>query len=318
MSWTAEELPEDAKIFLVHLDVEKGYARATLLSYARDLAQFYSYLTEKNIRNLKRVGRDNIRGYLSHLHGRGVSKSSMARKLSCLRTYFRFLQLRGRISANPCRGVRNPKQEKRHPRLYNVDQVFQLLREDGKRDPRTVRDHALAELLYGSGLRISEALQLNLEDVDPGRKVVRIQGKGGKERLSPLTSSSRELLDLYMEQRQAFTPAPDEKALFLGIRGKRLQRREANRILERMAKAQSVPEGVSPHVLRHSFATHLLESGADLRSVQELLGHARLSTTQRYTHLNMGRIMEIYDKAHPRSTGSEEKEEDSSPPGRVR
>jgi integrase/recombinase XerC len=301
MSWIDAKLPEEARVFLAHLDIEKGASPATLASYGCDLQQFYEFLETKSDLELSGIEQSHIKGFLAWLHARRVSKSSMARKLSTLRTFFRFCRRRTLIAADPCAGLRNPRQEKKHPRFLNVDQAFSLLDSVPGVDPRGLRDLALAELLYGSGLRVSEAVGLDLKDVDPRQGLVRVMGKGGKERLAPLTGRAAQRLSRYIDQRNAFAPEPAEAALFLGRRGGRLNRREAARVLERLARAAGLPDSVHPHMLRHSFATHLLEAGADLRSVQELLGHARLSTTQRYTHLNMGRIMEIYDKAHPRS-----------------
>ncbi|MFP4071147.1 MAG: tyrosine recombinase XerC, partial [Desulfovibrionales bacterium] len=292
MSWTAENPSEEVQVFLAYLDVEKGYSPATLGAYGTDLVQFQSYCAGRKVLRLGDVNRNHIRGFVAWLHGRKVSKSSMARKLSSLRSFFRFCIRKGWIERDPCAGVHNPKQDKRHPRAINADQAVALLDTERRRDPKTLRDLALAELLYGSGLRISEAVGLDLDDVDLGQGVVRVLGKGGKERLSPLTDIGANRLSRYLEQRDAFGGDLREKAFFLGLRGKRLNRREATRVLERLALEAGLPGSISPHVLRHSFATHLLESGADLRSVQELLGHSRLSTTQRYTHLSMGRIME--------------------------
>jgi integrase/recombinase XerC len=306
MSWTDAALPDEARIFLAHLDVEQGASPATLAAYGRDLQQFYEFLLTRRgaepAGGLAQIDQAQIKGYLGWLHARRISKSSMARKLSALRSYFRFCRRRHMIQADPCSGLRNPRQEKKHPRFLNVDQAFALLDRDSRADPRTVRDLALAELLYGSGLRVSEAVGLDLGNVELRQGLVRVMGKGGKERLAPMTGRSVQRIGRYLEQRNAFGPDPAEAALFIGMRGGRLNRREAARVLERLAAAAGLPDSVHPHMLRHSFATHLLEAGADLRSVQELLGHARLTTTQRYTHLNMGRIMEIYDKAHPRST----------------
>jgi integrase/recombinase XerC len=171
-------------------------------------------------------------------------------------------------------------------------------------DPEGLRDLALAELLYGSGLRISEALSLNVEDLDRTGESLPIRGKGNKERLAVLTPASRTRLNRYMEQRGAFEPKQGEPALFLGARGKRLDRRQAARILEKLAALAGLPQHVHPHMLRHSFASHMLQGGADLRGVQELLGHERLSTTQRYTHLDLQHVMRVYDSCHPKAEGS--------------
>jgi integrase/recombinase XerC len=236
---------------------------------------------------------------MAELHRKKFSKSSVARKLSSLRTFFRFLARRGRISGNPAAGVSNPRQEKRHPKSLNVDQALAVMQAGVADDHKGLRDMALAELLYGSGLRIGEALSLDVFDVDISSGTLRVMGKGSKERLLPMSDAGRERIEKYLKARSEFGPEPREQALFLGARGKRLTRKSASRIVERLSALAGLPEGVSPHVLRHSFATHMLEAGADLRSVQKLLGHERLTTTQRYTHLTMSRIMQVYDEAHP-------------------
>jgi integrase/recombinase XerC len=314
MSSTGDSLPEEALAFLAYLDVQKGASGATLDSYGRDLRQFFEFLSTKGVNETAVVEQAHVKGFLAWLHARRMAKVSMARKLSALRSFFRFCRRRGLVPADPTSGVRNPRQEKVHPRLLNVDQAFALLDADQGADPKALRDLALAELLYGSGLRVSEAVGLDLADVELRQAFVRVMGKGGRERLAPMTERAAERLARYLRQREAFGPLPGEAALFVGLRGKRLNRREAARVLERLAVAAGLPASVHPHMLRHSFATHLLEAGADLRSVQELLGHARLTTTQRYTHLNMGRIMEIYDKAHPRSTQGQDPRDTGSDP----
>jgi integrase/recombinase XerC len=296
-------LPDTVRAFLAHLEVEKGYSRATLDAYARDLAQFRNWLARRRLSldSPGEITRDHVRGYLAELHRRRMSRTSVARKLSSLRGFFRHQLRRGKVTADPCAGVSNPKQPKRNPRALNADQALAMMEAAVDPDPKGLRDLALAELLYGSGLRISEALGLDVEDVDRRARVVRVMGKGGKERLAPLSDMAVRMLERWLEQREAFGPDPLERALFIGVRGGRLDRREAQRIVAALARAAGIPQGASPHTLRHSFATHLLESGADLRAVQELLGHKRLTTTQRYTHLGLSRLMEAYDKAHPRS-----------------
>lgn len=294
-------LPVLAEAWLARLAVEKGYSEATLAAYAGDLAQFEEFLGARG-RSLDQpgaVGRSEVRGFLAELHRRGVGKSSAGRKLSALRGFFRHLLRTGKATANPVAGVANPKAEQRHPDALNVDQALALMEAGRPDDPEGLRDMALAELLYGSGLRVGEAVGLDLDDADLSGNWVRVMGKGSKERTVPLTAAGARRIAEYVRCREAFDPAPGEKALFVGNRGGRLNRRVAARILETMAALAGLPPGVHPHVLRHSFATHLLEAGADLRSVQELLGHARLTTTQRYTHLSIQKLVEVYDKAHP-------------------
>lgn len=289
--------------FLSFLEVEKGYSPATIRAYETDLQQFDDYLrrAKRRLEKPLRITRDHVRGFLAELHRRELSKTSMGRKLSSLRAFFKYLVRHKIIAKNPMAGISNPKQEKRHPQTLNVDQAVSIMEAAVVPDPEGLRDIALAELLYGSGLRISEAINLDLNDLDSD--VIRVVGKGNKERIVPLSDSSVKRIRRYIEQRHALLRDDySEQALFLSVRkGKRLDRRQANRILAKLAKLAGLPKDVHPHMLRHSFATHMLEAGADLRSVQELLGHERLTTTQRYTHLDMQRIMKVYDQAHPRS-----------------
>ncbi|MGE4553227.1 MAG: tyrosine recombinase XerC [Desulfovibrionaceae bacterium] len=296
-------LPEICRGWLAWLAAEKGYSPATVRAYATDLAEFQAFLARRGggLAAYADVTRDQVRGLLAELHRRGVKKSSVARKLSSLRGFFGWLMKHRLAEADPTAGVRNPRQEQRRPRLLNVDQALALMDAHVTPDPAGLRDLALAELLYGSGLRISEALGLDVEHVEPGSGFVRVLGKGSKQRLAPLSDPARARLARWLEQREAMAPAPEERALFLGARGGRLDRRQARRIIERLAVAAGLPTDVHPHMLRHSFATHLLEAGADLRDVQELLGHERIVTTTRYTHLDMAHLMRVYDKAHPRS-----------------
>jgi len=303
MSWSAENVPENVQVFLGYLDIERGYSQATVAAYGADLLQFENFLQtrKKSCDHPRDIVRAEIHSFLVELHKLGLNKSSMSRKLSSLRSFFRFLLRNKAIRGNPCHGVRNPKQDRPQPDFLNVDQALSLMDISLEPSPKVLRDMALVELLYGSGLRVSEALQLNLDDVDQGQMMVRVTGKGRKERVVPLTRPGCERIRRYISQRHAFEPDPREGALFLGVRGKRLNRREAARIIDRLVKFTTLPESISPHSLRHSFATHLLQSGADMRSVQELLGHSRISTTQRYTHLNLDEVTRIYDKAHPKA-----------------
>lgn len=296
-------IPDAAMAFIGWLTVEKGYSIATVNAYGRDLEQFEEFLSGRGLTldNPDAITRTHVQSFMADLHRRKMAKTSVARKLSSMRSFFKYMAKNGLSQSNPAAGVKNPKQEIHHPKALNVDQALALMEAKSEGDPRSLRDMALAELLYGSGLRISEALGLEIDDVDTSSGVVRVFGKGSKERLSPLSVAGAKRLDAYIAVRGEFTQSLAQKALFLGDRGGALQRRQANRILEKLAKLAGLPEDVHPHMLRHSFATHMLEAGADLRSVQELLGHSRLSTTQRYTHLTMSKIMQSYDKAHPRA-----------------
>lgn len=308
MSSTGAKNPSElVQAFLAYLSVEKGYSDATVRSYGTDLEQFDEFIRtrRRSLERPERVSKDLIRGFMAELHRRRVTKSTVARKLSSIRAFFRYLLRQRLLDKDPSVGIRNPKQEKHHPKALNVDQAISMMEARIAPDPEGLRDLALAELLYGSGLRISEAISLGVHDVDSG--MVRVLGKGSKERIVPVSGKCEKRIRDWLRQRHAFEPDAAEDALFLGVRGKRLNRREANRILSRLAAAANLPREVHPHMLRHSFASHLLEAGADLRSVQELLGHERLTTTQRYTHLDMQHIMQVYDKAHPRADSTERK-----------
>lgn len=302
-SGAQSDLPALAVEFTVWLAVEKGFSPATVRAYRTDLAQFEAFASGRGI-SLGKSGsitREHIRAFLAELHRRSTAKSSVSRKLSSLRAFFKYLQGRELLGTSPMAGIKNPKQDKKQPRILNVDQALAVMEAEVEPDPEGLRDLALAELLYGSGLRISEALSLDINDVDLSAGFVRVMGKGSKERIAPLSDESQKRLVRWLEQRHAFSDSPREQALFLGIRGGRLNRRQAARIVEKLARLAGLPQNVHPHMLRGSFATHLLEGGADLRDVQELLGHERIATTQRYTHLDMAHLMKVYDRAHPKS-----------------
>ena len=306
------ELPDMAEMYIGHLSIEKGYSSATVEAYARDLYQFEEYLhrTQCTLDSPEGIGREHVRGFLAELHRVQIGKSSMGRKLSALRGFFKYMAKRKIITNIPTEGVRNPKAPQKHPVALNVDQTFEVLdrkkqltaestRKRSYAKEQLLRDLALAELLYGSGLRISEALRLDVNDVNANSGVVRVTGKGEKDRVVPLADTAKEALNAWLSVRSSLDPTGQKNALFLGARGGRLNRRQASRLIEDLCKRVGLPQAVSPHSLRHSFATHLLEAGADMRSVQELLGHARLTTTQRYTHLTIAKLVEVYDKAHP-------------------
>lgn len=295
--------------FLSWLAVQKGASDATQNAYGADLTQLAVFLREQgaDLARPGEVSRKHIQAFLAWLFRRGEAKSSMARKLAAVRSFFRFLLRSGRVSENVAAQVRNPRQEKHHPRALNVDETFALLDTPKAAPPSEAhaarllcRDLALAELLYGSGLRISEALSLDLDDAQLRSRVLRVMGKGSRERLAPLSDTSCEALAVWLAER-SYLALPEEQALFVGARGARLNRREAARIIAGLCRRAGLAFTVSPHSLRHSFATHLLAAGADLRSVQELLGHRRLTTTQRYTQVSLEHLIRAYDQAHPRS-----------------
>lgn len=315
-------LPVPAATFLAWMEFQKGASEATVEAYAVDILEFETYLhgMGASLERPSEITRQMVQGFSASLFRQGMARSSMARKLSALRSLFRHLLRLHKIESDPCSGVRNPKQDQRHPAMLNVDQVFSLLDEKPENTISSsdsvppdadevfrLRDMALLELLYGSGLRISEALGLDVNDIRPESGHVQVMGKGSKERIVPLSDTCMTALSRWLAVRNSVPPVHGERAAFLGRRGKRLDRRQAARILQERAAEAGIPQHISPHDLRHSFATHLLEGGADLRAVQELLGHSRISTTQRYTHLNLDALTRIYDASHPLAQKHEKK-----------
>ncbi len=300
--------------FLFWIEVQKGYSKATIQAYATDLSQFEMHLNAQklSLEKANEIEKKHISQYIASLYRKNISKSSMARKLACIRSFFNY-QLRMQIILqNPAQGLRNPKQEQKHPKLLNVEQATALLETKNHKQQASnaknthvlhLRDIALAELLYGSGLRVSEALDVEVNALDLQSGILRVIGKGNKERLCPLTQNAIHAIKQWLGVR-AQLATMYERALFVGARGSKLDRRQVKRILQNLCQKAGVDVNISPHSLRHSFATHLLEAGADLRTVQELLGHSRLATTQRYTSLTVEHLIHIYDKAHP---GNKEK-----------
>ncbi len=256
---------------------------------------------------IAKVDRMVMRKYLSLLH-RKNKKSSIARKLSTLRSFFKYLVKEQIVTSNPAKSVATPKVEKYLPSTLTVDETFRLMESVDETKKQSLRDHAILELLYSSGLRVSELVGLNSSHLDLDLGIVRVMGKGRKERIVPVGSKAVEALRIYLEGRGSVNR---EDPVFLNTRGGRLTARSVGRLVKLYTKYSGIFRKVSPHSLRHSFATHLLDAGADIREIQEMLGHASLSTTQRYTHLSIGKLMEVYDRAHPRSfrNGNSEKEE---------
>jgi integrase/recombinase XerC len=283
--------------FIHHLSSEKNASPHTCRNYLRDLEQFESFLDGMAV---EKVDRLVLRKYLSYLH-RKNRKSSIARKLSTLRSFFKYLVREQIIPSNPAKPVSSPKIDKLLPTALSVDEAFRLmespLKLKGAREAEA-RDRALLELLYSSGIRVSELVGLNRNRLDPDLGIVKVMGKGRKERIVPVGAKAVEALTAYLEVRGQ---GMGESPLFVNRRGGRLTTRTVARVVKKHARHSAIFRKISPHSLRHTFATHLLDAGADLREIQEMLGHASLSTTQRYTHLTVGKLMEVYDKAHPRS-----------------
>ena len=290
--------PDDSPVstFLQYLAGERGASAHTLRGYATDLAEFRRFLRTARVAGWHDVDARALRAYLAWLHGRGLAKSSIARKLAAVRSCFRFLTRRGVLPANPARHLRTPRLGRRLPSFLPKDESKDLLDATFEASDAGRRDRALLELLYASGLRVAECCGLDLEDVDRRHGTVRVLGKGNRERMVPVGDAALAALDAYLGARGA-AAGP----LFRNLRGKRLTTRSVHRIVGRRARAAGIDRRVTPHTLRHTFATHLLGEGADLRLIQELLGHRRLSTTQRYTHVSPEHLMKVYDSAHPRA-----------------
>ena len=301
-------MKEALQDFLRYLRVEKNYSGHTLRNYQSDLHQFIGFLSDRSERKSsseqvvpKQVGYLDVRAYLASLYRRNA-KSSVARKLSALRSFFAYLVRQGEIQLNPADMVSAPKMGKAIPDFLQVDETFQLMHGPDGDNVLDSRDRAILEVLYSCGLRVSELTALNLDSVDLELEIIRVMGKGSKERLIPVGSKAREALCCYMQRRgELLSMQVEQGALFLNNRGGRLSSRSVARLLKKHMQRCNIGRPLSPHGLRHSFATHLLDAGADLRAVQEMLGHVSLSTTQRYTHLSVDKLMAEYDKAHPRS-----------------
>ena len=283
--------------FLEYLAVERGASPHTLRSYRSDLTEFTRFLAEEGIGGLAETDSRAVRAYLARLHQRRLSKATVARKLAAVRSCFRFMARRGVLEGNPARQVRSPRLGRRLPSFLPKDEATQLLDAAPAPGAAGARDRALVELLYASGLRVAEGCGLDLDDLDEARRTVRVLGKGDKERVVPVGETALEALAAHLALR-----GRQRGPLFQNARSGRLTTRSAHRIVKRMARRAGLGQRVTPHTLRHSFATHMLGEGADLRLIQELLGHSRLSTTQRYTHVSAEHLMRVYDAAHPRAT----------------
>jgi integrase/recombinase XerC len=286
--------------FLRHLERERNASPHTLRAYGRDLAQFTDYLEGALGRAPRPEDVDPvlIRGFLARLHQRGLRKVSSARKLAGLRTFFRYLCREGRLQKNPARVILSPRLEKRIPSVLEEGQVEQLLDVPGDGEA-AARARAVLELLYATGIRCAELVALDTGEIDLEARMVRVLGKGRKERVVLFGSRAREALRAWLRVRAGLRPKTD--AVFVNARGDRLSDRGVRALVSRRVKQVALQRRCSPHTLRHSFATHLLTRGADLRAIQELLGHASLSTTQRYTHVDTRHLLEVYKKTHPRA-----------------
>ena len=298
--------------FCDHLTYERNVSPHTLRNYLSDLMQFYDFIApvdaEGNRRpvEVKQIDNITIREYLSTLYEQKRKKTSIARKLATLRTFFKFLCREEVLKLNPARLVTSPRLEQKLPVTLSVDDVVRFIETPDTDTALGKRDRAILELLYGTGMRVSELCGLNIDDVDFNHMSIRVRGKGRKERIVPFGSKAKEALEVYLGVRGELLAEADEEqreplAIFLNYQGTRISTRSVGRMIDKYLKICADMRNISPHSLRHSFATHLLSAGADLRSIQELLGHARLSTTQKYTHVSAERLVEVYDKAHPKA-----------------
>ncbi|MHB9146082.1 MAG: site-specific tyrosine recombinase XerD [Symbiobacteriia bacterium] len=288
--------------FINYLSVERGLALNTLESYGRDLRQYSQYLQVGDDTAFDLASRTQIVDYLMHLQQQGKATATIARRLAALKAFYQFLVREKYLDKDPTANLESPKLEKRLPKVLTVREVELLLAEPDPSSPAGLRDRAMLELLYATGIRVSELVSLNLPDVNLDMGYIRCSGKGSKERIVPMGSmaiaSVREYLD---HGRSRLVRDREEQALFVNHHGRRLTRQGFWKIVKKYAEDAKIEKEITPHTLRHSFATHLLENGADLRSVQEMLGHADISTTQIYTHITRGRIKEVYARTHPRA-----------------
>ena len=299
--------------FLEHLRYERNVSAHTLRNYASDLEQFVDHVAPADPKSgarkfpeLKNVDHLTIREWLAELHSAQKKKASIARKLAALRTFFQFLVREGLLESNPAKLVSTPRQEKKLPKHLSIEEAIKFIETPDVRTDLGKRDRAMLELMYATGVRVAELTTLNLADIDFRNQLIRVTGKRRKQRIVPFGDPAASAIRDYLKVRDKFlfnSPISerDDEALFLNYQGTRITTRSVGRMVEKYIKICAGVHRISPHALRHSFATHLFDSGADLRDIQELLGHARLSTTQVYTHVSMEKLVEVYDKAHPKA-----------------
>jgi len=299
--------------FLEHLRYERNVSSHTLRNYSSDLEQFLDFLApadpstgKRNTPEVSTIDHLTIREWLASLHTAQKKKASIARKLAALRTFFQFLVREGMLELNPAKLVATPKLEKKLPKHLSIEEAVRFIESPDPETDLGKRDRAMLELMYATGVRVAELTTLNLADVDFRNQLARVTGKRRKQRIVPFGDPAGVAIRSYLDVRDKFLlNAPiskrDDEALFLNYQGTRITTRSVGRMVEKYIRICAGMHNISPHALRHSFATHLLDSGADLRDIQELLGHARLSTTQVYTHVSMEKLIEVYDKAHPKA-----------------
>ncbi len=285
--------------YLNHLASQRGLSPVTIKNYRRNLAEFMEQLKDKQVTQWRDLDSDTVRLMVKELNQKGIKARSIATKLSALRSFLSYLVQYEYLTHNPAKGISAPKLDKPLPKNISVDEMFQLLNIDDK-DPLSIRDQCMMELMYSSGLRLSELVAINLNDIKLSAKELLVTGKGSKQRLLPITDSAVSAIKQWLKIRREFCLA-GEKALFVSKQKNRISVRNVQDRMEKWGLKQALPSHINPHKLRHSFATHMLESSGNLRAVQTLLGHADLATTQVYTHLDFQHLSEVYDQAHPRA-----------------
>lgn len=294
----------DALLDYIHfLKVERQLSKNTVSSYQRDIESYIDFLRQNDITNFSNVERTTILFHLENLRNNGISQRTIARHISSIRSFHQFLLREKMSEKDPTVLLEMPQLEQKLPNVLSVEEVDALICAPDQSKPQGIRDTALLEMLYGTGMRISELISLNLEDVHLTMGFVRIFGKGGKERIVPLGKSSIRACQHYLEEARPILQGtfPKTEAFFINHRGKRLTRQGCWKLIKQHSETANIQQEITPHTIRHSFATHLIENGADLRSVQEMLGHADISTTQIYTHISKTRLSEVYKQFHPRA-----------------
>ena len=298
-------MTEGVSHFFSYLSAQKRYSFHTVRAYRIDIEQFFESITQetdlRKTEHLEEISKEQIRTFLSELIRHGMSKRTVARKLASLKALFGYLHRTGVIKVNPAASLLSPKMEKHLPEFLREEEIDKALESIDQTSPIGFRDRAILELFYGTGMRLSELIHLDIEDVDLSAGTVRVFGKGGKERVLPIGRNTGKTIQSYLLRRKELHPKEETQALFINRRGEKMSSRGVQLIVQKWLKHVSEKKKLSPHILRHTFATHLLDRGADLKAVKELLGHSSLSTTQIYTHLTTDRIKKVYRQAHPRA-----------------
>ncbi|RKD27860.1 integrase/recombinase XerD [Caminicella sporogenes DSM 14501] len=287
--------------FITYLEIEKGLSDNTLESYKRDLKQFADYLKEKGKATYQEANKTTIITYLLYLQKRGRAASTISRNLASIRSLYQYMLNKNIIKNDPTFNLESPKAEKKLPCVLSLSEVERLLEQPDENTSIGARDKSMIELLYATGIRVSELVSLNIDDISLELGFIRCQGKGERERVIPIGSLAKRALETYVNKYRSKLAKKDEKALFVNYYGKRLTRQGFWKIMKRYTKKANINKKITPQTLRHSFATHLIQNGADLKSVQEMLGHSDISTTQIYMQLTKNRIREVYNKTHPRA-----------------